>query len=58
VTAGYSTLTSEDVRREITDIRRVAKKITKSRASARAFLLKAGIITKNGKLAARYRSKG
>jgi hypothetical protein len=58
MTAGYSTITSGDLRREIEGIRRAGRKITRSPAAGRAFLLKAGIITKGGKLAARYRSKG
>jgi len=55
MTTGYSTLSSQDVRREIEGIKRTGKKITKSKATARAFLVKAGIITKNGKLAPQYR---
>jgi len=55
MTTGYSTLTSDEVRREIEGIKTTGKKITKSRATARAFLVKAGIITKKGKLAPPYR---
>jgi hypothetical protein len=55
MTTGYSTLSSHEVRREIKGINRTAKKITRSRATARAFLIKAGIITKKGKLAPQYR---
>ena len=55
MTTGYSNMSSEDVRREIEGIKRTTKKIIKSRATARAFLFKAGIITKNGKLAPQYR---
>jgi hypothetical protein len=58
MTAGYSTLTSEGLREEIAAIRRMGKKVSKSRTRSRALLVKAGIITKDGKLAARYRSKG
>jgi hypothetical protein len=55
MTTGYSTLSSEEVRREIDGIKRTGKKITKSKATARAFLFKAGIITKKGTLAPQYR---
>jgi len=56
MTTGYSTLTSQDVRREIEGIKRTGKKITKSKATARAFLIKAGFLTKSGKkLAPKYR---
>ena len=55
MTTGYSTLTTREVRREIKGINRTAKKITKSPATARAFLIRAGIITKKGKLAPQYR---
>lgn len=56
MTTGYSTLTSQDVRREIEGIKRTGRKIAKSKATARAFLIKAGFLTKSGKkLAAKYR---
>lgn len=55
MTTGYSSLTPQDVRRQIASMERSAKKITKSKATARAFLIKAGFITKNGKLAPKYR---
>jgi hypothetical protein len=48
-------MTRQEVRREIEGIKRTTKKITRSKAAARAFLLKAGIITKKGKLAPQYR---
>jgi hypothetical protein len=55
MTTGYSTLSGQDVRRVIKGIDRTAKKITKSPAAARAFLIKARIITKKEKLAPQYR---
>ncbi len=55
MTTGYSTLTDLEVRREINVIKRTARKITKSPATAKAFLIKAGIVTPKGKLAPQYR---
>jgi hypothetical protein len=37
--------------------RRLLKRVLKSRASARAYLVEAGILTKSGGLAAPYRAK-
>lgn len=37
--------------------KKVMKKVLKSRASARAFLVKAGILAKSGRLAKAYRAK-
>ena len=36
-------------------IRRVGKKIAKTKESARDFLIRTGLLTKGGKLAKRYR---
>lgn len=56
MTTGYSTLTRQDASREIKAMRRVKRKIAKSPARVRAFLIKAGFLTKSGKkLAAKYR---
>ena len=56
MTTGYSTMTAEEVRREIKAMRKAGKEIASSPAKARAFLIKAGILAKNGKgLAAKYR---
>ena len=56
MTTGYSTLTRRDVIREIKTIRETAKKISGSRKTTRDFLIKAGILAKNGReLASRYR---
>jgi hypothetical protein len=52
---GYSSLTPSDVRREISAMKRSTGKLIKSRTAARAFLVKAGIMTRAGKLAPRYR---
>jgi len=41
----YSTMTEADVRREIASIKRIGRKLCKSKTAARAFLIKAGIIT-------------
>ena len=56
MTTGYSTLTQEDASREIEAMRRVTRKIASTPAKARAFLIKAGFLTKSGKqLAQKYR---
>ena len=48
-------LTQADVDREVKSIREFTKKITKSKKTAREFLIRAGYITKSGKLTKRYR---
>jgi len=55
MTAAVTRMTPEQVREEIAAIRKAGHKIRRTRASARAFLLKHGFITKSGKLAKRYR---
>jgi len=56
MTTGYSTLTRRDVAREIKAMNKAAAKIGASRKTAMAFLISAGILSKNGKqLAAKYR---
>ena len=44
-----------EVDRDIAVIRRMGKKVARTRATARAFLIKHGYITKDGKLTRRYR---
>ena len=44
-----------EVDREVAAIRRVGKKIAKTKESARDFLIRTGLLTKGGKLAKRYR---
>ena len=48
-------LNAREAKREIKALRQAGKAIRKSPASARAFLFKHGFITKEGKLAKRYR---
>jgi hypothetical protein len=56
MTYGYSSMTMEDARREIKANRAAARKLMATPAKARAFLIKAGILSKDGKsLAPRYR---
>ena len=45
----------KEVDREIQAMDRASKKITRTKASAKAFLVKHGFITKDGKLTKRYR---
>lgn len=49
------TNTSELVREHLKASKEVMKKAMRSKKSARAFLVKAGILTKSGKLAKPYR---
>jgi hypothetical protein len=44
-----------EVDREVAAMRRFSKKITRTKKSARAFLIRGGFITKDGKLTERYR---
>jgi hypothetical protein len=56
MTTGYSSLTRREVVREIKTMRKTAARIASSRKKARAFLVHAGILSKNGKqLASKYR---
>lgn len=56
MSTGYSTITRSQAKREIREMRDYARKTVSSPAKARAFLVKAGILTKNGKnLAKPYR---
>jgi hypothetical protein len=53
---GYSSLTPQEVRREIKAIREETKRLTSSPKRALSFLIKAGFLTKDGKrLAPQYR---
>jgi len=53
---GYSTLSSDEIRREIQAIRRFGSKLRRSPDKGRGFLIRAGFLTKDGKrLASRYR---
>jgi hypothetical protein len=56
MTSSYSTLTMADARREIRGIKEFGRKLRSNPAKARAFLIKAGILARDGKsLAPRYR---
>ena len=52
VLAGRSEAKAEN---DLRDMRKAMRKITASKKSARAFLIKHGFITKNNKLTKRYR---
>lgn len=47
--------TKQEVDREIEAMDRASKKITRTKASAKAFLMKHGFITRDGKPTKRYR---
>jgi hypothetical protein len=56
MTTGYSTLSTAQSKEEIRKMRETTKRLASSRGKARAFLIRAGILAKNGKqLAAQYR---
>ena len=44
----------EEIDKVLEVIERASKKITKSKATARAYLIKYGFVTKSGKLTKRY----
>lgn len=48
-------MTREEVREEIKTICKVSKKIMSSKESTRRFLVEFGVLTKKGKLTAKYR---
>ena len=48
-------MTREEIREEVKTIRKVSKKIMSSKESAKRFLVEFGVLTKNGKLTAKYR---
>ena len=53
---GYSSLSPEDARREVRQMKQAMRKILSSPQRARKFLISAGILEKSGKrLAAQYR---
>ena len=56
MTNGYSTLTKRQAQRDIREMRQAAEKIAVTPQSARAFLIRAGILDRTGKrLASQYR---
>ena len=46
---------TQDVKREVRDIRETARKIAASKGSARRFLLSTGIYSANGQIKPQYR---
>jgi hypothetical protein len=50
----YSYMTEKQVQEEIDAIRKAGAKIRRTKATARAFMIKHGFITKDGKLTKRY----
>jgi len=48
-------MTREEIREELKTIRKVSKKIMSSKESAKRFLVQFGVVTKSGKLTAKYR---
>jgi hypothetical protein len=54
MTTGFSTVSPAQAKREISVIRKAAKEII-AKNGARAFLVKHGFATKEGKLTKRYR---
>ena len=48
-------MTREEIREEVETIRKVSKKIRSSKKSAERFLVQFGVLTKKGKLTAKYR---
>jgi hypothetical protein len=48
-------MTREEIREEVETIRKVSKKIRSSKKSAERFLMQFGVLTKSGKLKAKYR---
>jgi len=56
MTTGYSTLTKKEAHEDIATMRQATRRMAKSPSKARAFLIKAGFLTKSGKkLARQYR---
>ena len=54
MTVVISSRSSEEVAQDIAAIKDATKKITASKATARAYLIKNGYMTKGGKLTRRY----
>lgn len=48
-------MTRKEVREEVKSLRKASAKILSSKASAKKFLVKFGLVTKKGKLTADYR---
>ncbi len=55
MTTGYSSMTKKQADQEIRQMQRFFKKKITSKESARNYLQEAGILTKSGQLAKRYR---
>jgi hypothetical protein len=51
----YESMTTKQAQEEIEAIRKAGARIRRTKASARAFMIKHGFITKSGKLTKRYR---
>lgn len=49
-------MTEKERKEALTAIKKVGKRVNASPASARRFLVKAGILTKNGRLAKAYKT--
>lgn len=55
MSTGFSTPSPAEARKIIAEMRKATKEITTSKKVARAFLIKHGFITKDGKLTPQYR---
>ena len=53
-TPNYSQMTEKEVQEEIDALRKAGAKIRRRKGGARAFLIKHGFITKDGKLTKQY----
>ena len=56
MTTGYSSMTKAKAAEEIQIMDRFVKKLLTSKSKTRIFLVENGFVTKDGKLAKRYRS--
>ncbi len=54
MTVVVASRTQKEVRKDIQAMQKASKEILKSKASARAYLVENGFITKSGKLTKRY----
>jgi hypothetical protein len=52
---GFSTLSQSQVKETIEKMRKKSKELSKTRETAREFLIRHGFITKSGKLTKHYR---
>jgi hypothetical protein len=48
-------MTSQEIKKQITDMKKFTKKVTASKTLSRDFLVKAGICTENGNLKKAYK---